>query len=60
MEARTMQDLFREKADWLYHWADDPQIPADNDWAAQELHPLVIVQKISFGSQSAAIILLAF
>jgi transposase-like protein len=51
---QTMQDLFRQKADRLYHWADDPQIPADNNRAERELRPLVIARKISFGSQSDA------
>jgi transposase len=51
---QTMQDLFRDKADRLYHWADDPHIPADNNRAERELRPLVIARKISFGSQSDA------
>jgi len=51
---QTMQDLFRQKGDRLYHWADDPQIPADNNRAERELRPLVIARKISFGSQSDA------
>jgi hypothetical protein len=51
---QAMQDLFRQKADRLYHWADDPQIPADNNRAERELRPLVIARKISFGSQSDA------
>jgi len=51
---QTMQDLFRQKADRLYHWADDPRIPADNNRAERELRPLVIARKISFGSQSDA------
>jgi transposase len=49
-----MQDLFREQADRMYHWADDPRIPADNNRAERELRPLVIARKISFGSQSEA------
>ena len=45
--------IFSEKrADRLYHWADDPSIPADNNLAERELRPLVIARKISFGSQS--------
>ena len=51
---QTMQDLFREKADRMYHWADDPHIPADNNRAERELRPLVIARKTSFGSQSDA------
>lgn len=51
---QTIQDLFREKADRMYHWAEDPRIPADNNRAERELRPLVIARKISFGSQSEA------
>lgn len=49
---QRIQDIFREKADRLYHWADDRSIPADNNLAERELRPLVIARKISFGSQS--------
>jgi hypothetical protein len=49
-----IQDIFREKADRLYHWTDDRNIPADNNLAERELRPLVIARKISFGSQSVA------
>ena len=49
-----IQDIFREKADRLYHWADDRTVPADNNLAERELRPLVIARKISFGSQSVA------
>ena len=51
---QKIQDIFREKADRLYHWADDGNIPADNNRAERELRPLVIARKISFGSQSDA------
>jgi len=51
---QKIQDIFREKADRLYHWADDRNIPADNNMAERELRPLVIARKISFGSQSDA------
>jgi transposase len=47
-----IQDIFREKADRLYHWAEDRNVPADNNLAERELRPLVIARKISFGSQS--------
>ena len=49
---QKVQDIFREKAERLYHWADDRNIPADNNLAERELRPLVIARKISFGSQS--------
>jgi len=49
---QKIQDIFRENADRLYHWADDRKVPADNNLAERELRPLVIARKISFGSQS--------
>jgi transposase len=49
-----IQYLFREKAERLYHWASDRNVPADNNLAERELRPLVIARKISFGSQSDA------
>jgi transposase len=51
---QKIQDIFREKADRLYHWAEDRNVPADNNLAERELRPLVIARKISFGSQSDA------
>lgn len=36
---QKIQDIFREKADGLYYWADDHTIPADNNLAEQELLP---------------------
>jgi hypothetical protein len=49
---RVYQDLFRQNAKRLYHWADDPTVPAENNLAERELRPLVVARKISFGSQS--------
>lgn len=51
---QKIQNLFREQAERLYHWADDPGIPAENNLAERELRPLVVARKISFGSQSDA------
>ncbi len=48
---QSYQDIFREKAHRLYHWAGDPRVPADNNLAERELRPLVVARKISFGSQ---------
>jgi hypothetical protein len=50
----TIQNIFREKAKRLYHWARDPSIPADNNLAERDLRRLVIARKVSFGSQSPA------
>ena len=49
---QKIQNIFRERASRLYHWAKTPTIPADNNRAERELRPLVIARKISFGSQS--------
>jgi len=51
---QNVQDIFRQKAQRLYHWAESRNIPADNNRAERELRPLVIARKISFGSQSDA------
>lgn len=49
---QSYQNLFRQKADRLYHWAKDPTVPAENNFAERELRPLVVARKVSFGSQS--------
>ena len=49
---QRIQNIFRENSARLYHWAQDPQVPADNNFAERALRPLVIARKISFGSQS--------
>jgi transposase len=49
---QRIQNIFRENPHRLYHWAEDPQIPAENNFAERTLRPLVIARKISFGSQS--------
>lgn len=49
---QKIQNIFRDKAARLYHWAKKPAIPAENNFAERELRPLVIARKISFGSQS--------
>lgn len=51
---QRIQNIFRENARRLYHWARDRDIPADNNLAERELRPLVIARKLSFGSQSDA------
>jgi len=49
---QRIQNIFRDHPARLYHWAEDPQVPAENNFAERELRPLVIARKISFGSQS--------
>jgi transposase len=51
---RRIQEIFHEKEQRLYRWADDRQIPADNNLAERDLRPTVIARKVSFGSQSEA------
>jgi len=51
---QKIQNLFREKAHRMYHWAQDRAIPADNNFNERELRKLVIARKISFGSQGDA------
>jgi len=49
-----IQNIFREKKYRLFHWVEDPLVPAENNLAERDLRPLVIARKISFGSQSDA------
>jgi transposase len=51
---RRIQDIFMEHEDRLYHWAEDRNIPPDNNLAERDLRPTVIARKVSFGSQSDA------
>jgi transposase len=51
---RRIQDIFRDNAKRLYHWAKDRAVPPDNHRAERELRPTVIARKVSFGSQSEA------
>ena len=51
---QRIQDIFREKAHRMYHWADDRNVPAENNFVERELRGVVIARKVSFGSQSDA------
>jgi transposase len=51
---QKIQNIFRENAHRLYHWAVDRSIPADNNFSERELRQLVIARKLSFGSQADA------
>jgi hypothetical protein len=46
--------LTHAHADRLYHWADNRNVPAENNRSERELRPTVIARKVSFGSQSEA------
>jgi transposase len=49
---QRIQDIFRKTPERMYRWAEDRNIPADNNFAERTLRPSVIARKISFGSQS--------
>jgi transposase len=51
---RRIQDIFREKAERIYSWADNREVPAENNLAERDLRPTAIARKTSFGSQSDA------
>jgi len=51
---RHIQDIFRQNAQRLYHWAENRAVPAENNVAERDLRPTVIARKTSFGSQSDA------
>lgn len=50
MGIRRIQDIFRENEHRLFHWADNREVPADNNLAERDLRPSVIARKVSFGS----------
>lgn len=47
-----LQNIFREKEDCLFQWIRSPDIPCENNYAERGLRPLVVIRKISYGSQS--------
>lgn len=49
---RYLQDIFCEKKAFLYQWAKDRKVPADNNFAERIIRLLAIARKVSFGSQS--------
>jgi len=51
---QNIQNIFRENSQRLYHWANNRDVPADNNFAERELRPLVMARKVSFGSHSEA------
>jgi transposase len=51
---RRIQEIFHENEQRLYQWAEDRQIPADNNLTERDLRPTVIARNVSFGSQSKA------
>jgi transposase len=51
---RHIQDIFHDNSQHLYHWAEDRNIPAENNLAERDLRPTVVARKVSFGSSSDA------
>ena len=49
---KNIQNIFKKNKNRMYHWAKDRDVPADNNFAEQELRQVVIARKVSFGSQS--------
>jgi hypothetical protein len=49
---QNFQNIFREHADRMYHWARGPDVPAENNRAERGVRGLVIARKTSFGGQS--------
>lgn len=47
-----IQSIFLENHHRLYHWADNRDVPAENNYSERGFRRLVISRKISFGSQS--------
>jgi transposase len=47
-----VQGIFRENPDRLWHWTQDPRVPAENNAAERAVRPLAIARKVSHGSQS--------
>lgn len=52
MAIRRVQDIFTENEGRLYPWAENREVPADNNLSERDLRPIVIARKVSFGSQS--------
>lgn len=49
---QAIQNIFRENARRLWHWTEDPRVPAENNTAERAVRPLAIARKVSHGSQS--------
>jgi transposase len=49
---QNIQTIFQQYAHRLYHWVDNRDILAENNFSERGFRRLVIARKISFGSQS--------
>lgn len=52
LSIRYIQQIFLKHKKRLYHWAENPKVPADNNRAEREIRSTVLARKTSFGSQS--------
>ena len=49
---QNIQYIFTNNEHRLYHWAENREVPAENNFAERELRPLILARKNSFGSHS--------
>ncbi len=42
---RKIQNIARENNDRLYYWVEDPNVPAENNFAKRELRPVVMAER---------------
>ncbi len=49
---QKIQNIFRENESRLWHWTENPRVPAENNAAERAVRPLAIARKINHGSQS--------
>ena len=49
---QNLQAIFHQYSHRLYHWAENRDVPAENNYSERGFRRLVISRKISFGSQS--------
>lgn len=49
---KSIQNIFTENACSLYHWVENRNVPAHNNFSEQQIRRSVISRKVSFGSQS--------
>ena len=49
---QNIQYIFTNNEHRLYHWTENREVPAENNFAERELRPLILSRKNSFGSHS--------
>lgn len=49
---QDIQNIIRENETRLWHWTEDPRVPAENNASERAMRSLAIVRKVSHGSQS--------